>query len=538
MAVMYDSILARSFSKHEQKKLRYGAFVCCLLIALCFCTLLKPNLNLPALKLERSIGVKQKILALCETNSTQQVITNVLEFPEIKTKFENLSDQVLADSADLQQNASILTSPIESSMSVGEETKSKHPSSNTAGTNIKKPLTNANIFAVVEVVEENLEPLCKTEEPRTEYCEIINRDVRVDGNSSSVFVASSSQIWNRSWTIRPYARKEDKTALGNTRAWSVKPVQTGAQLNIPQCTRDHSVPAILFSTGGYVGNHFHEFTDVVIPLFITSRKYDGEVQFLVSDMNPWWIAKYQAILKGLSKYEIIDIDKEDAVHCFPSVTVGLKRHEKELSIDPSKHSYSMKDFREFLRNRYSLKRASAIRIRENRQRKRPRLLIIPRKRTRSFTNTGEITKMARRLGFKVIVAEADMNLSKFAEVVNSCDVLVGVHGAGLTNLVFLPENAILIQILPVGRFQWLATNFFGKPSEGMNLKYLEYEISNEESTLTQQYPLDHPVFTDPSSIRKQGWLPFYSLYLQKQNVHLNVQRFRPTLLKALELLHQ
>ncbi|XP_008374799.1 beta-1,2-xylosyltransferase XYXT1-like isoform X2 [Malus sylvestris] len=511
MAVMYDSILARSFSKHEQKKLRYGAFVCCLLIALCFCTLLKPNLNpLPALKLERSVGVKQKILALWETNSTQQVIKNVLEFPEIKTEeFENLSDQVLADSADLQQNASILTSPIESSMSV-----------------------------VVEVVEENLEPLCKTEEPRTEYCEIINRDVRVDANSSSVFVASSSQIWNRSWTIRPYARKEDKTALGSTRAWSVKPVQTGAQLNIPQCTRDHSVPAILFSTGGYVGNHFHEFTDVVIPLFITSRKYDGEVQFLVSDMKPWWIAKYQAILKGLSKYEIIDIDKEDAVHCFPSVTVGLKRHEKELSIDPSKHSYSMKDFREFLRNRYSLKRASAIRIRENRQRKRPRLLIIPRKRTRSFTNTGEITKMARRLGFKVIVAEADMNLSKFAEVVNSCDVLVGVHGAGLTNLVFLPENAILIQILPVGRFQWLATNYFGKPSEGMNLKYLEYEISNEESTLTQQYPLDHPVFTDPSSIGKQGWLAFYSLYLQKQNVHLNVQRFRPTLLKALELLHQ
>lgn len=47
--VMYDSILARSFSRHEQKKLRYGAFVCCLLIALCFCTVLKPNLNpLPA----------------------------------------------------------------------------------------------------------------------------------------------------------------------------------------------------------------------------------------------------------------------------------------------------------------------------------------------------------------------------------------------------------------------------------------------------------------------------------------------------------
>ncbi|CAL2262346.1 unnamed protein product [Prunus armeniaca] len=512
--VMYDSILARSFSRHEQKKLRYGAFVCCLLIALCFCTVLKPNLNpLPALKLQRSMGVKHQILALWETNSTQQVIKNMLEYPEINTntteEFENMTSHVAADSDDLQQNASTLTNPIASS-SQAEEAK------------------------IEEVATKNLEPLCNTMEAKTEFCEI-NKDVHVDAKSSSAFVVSS-QIGNRSWSIRPYARKEDETAMSHTRAWSVKPVI--GELEIPQCNRNHRVPAILFSNGGYTGNHFHEFTDVVIPLFITSRKYDGEVQFLISDIKPFWVTKYQAVVKGLSKYDIIDIDKEDVVHCFPSLTVGLKRHEKELSIDPSKHSYSMKDFREFLRNSFSLKKANAIRIKEGHQRKRPRLLIIPRKRTRSFTNTGEISKMARRLGFKVIVAEADINLSKYAEVVNSCDVLMGVHGAGLTNILFLPENAVFIQILPVGGFEWLATNDFGEPSQDMNLKYLEYKISNEESTLIQQYPLDHAVFTDPYSIGKQGWEAFRSIFLEKQNVKLNVNRFRPTLLKALELLHQ
>lgn len=46
---MYNSILARSFSKHEQKKLGYGALVCSLLIVFCFCTLSKPFLSpLPA----------------------------------------------------------------------------------------------------------------------------------------------------------------------------------------------------------------------------------------------------------------------------------------------------------------------------------------------------------------------------------------------------------------------------------------------------------------------------------------------------------
>lgn len=364
-------------------------------------------------------------------------------------------------------------------------------------------------------------------------------DVRIDGNSGSVFVVPSQmdmfETGNNSWNIKPYARKEDLTAMSHVRSWSVKLVK-GNQA-IPKCTITHSVPAVLFSSGGYVGNNFHEFTDVIIPLYTTSRKYNGEAQLLLSDKRPWFIPKFQKFLKGLSKYEIIDIDKEQQVHCFPSAIIGLKRHPKEMSIDPVKHYYSMRVFREFLRNSYSLRKAKATRIKDG-QRKRPKLLILSRRRTRSFTNSGEISKMAKSLGFKVIVTEADMSLSKFAELVNSCDVLMGVHGAGLTNMVFLPENAVFIQVLPIGGFQWLARTDFGEPSKDMNLKYLEYEITNEESTLIKQYPPDHAVFTDPFSIGRQGWEAFQSIFLEKQNVKLDVNRFRPILLKALELLHQ
>jgi hypothetical protein len=148
--------------------------------------------------------------------------------------------------------------------------------------------------------------------------------------------------------------------------------------------------------------------------------------------------------------------------------------------------------------------------------------------------------MAKGLGFKVIVMEAGRNMGNIADVVNSCDVLMGVHGAGLTNIIFLPENAIFIQVVPCGGMQveWLATNDFAKPSEDMKIKYLEYKITLEESTLKQQYPLDHMIIKDPSSIVKQGWETFRSVYFDKQNVKLDVNRFRPTLQKAFELLHQ
>ncbi|XP_039690302.1 alpha-1,3-arabinosyltransferase XAT3 [Medicago truncatula] len=238
-----------------------------------------------------------------------------------------------------------------------------------------------------------------------------------------------------------------------------------------RCTKYHSIPAVIFSTAGYTGNHFHEFSDIVIPLFLTCRLFNGQVQLIITDKKSWWISKHQAFLKKLSNYEIIDIDRDDEVHCFSKVIIGLKRYHKELSIDPQKYSYSIKDFMEFLRSSYSLKRVGAIKIRDiGNKSKKPRLLILSRKTSRSFINTNQITKMAKGLGFRVIV-----------------------HGAGLTNILFLPQNAIFIQVVPFGGMQveWLATNDFARPLENMNIKYLEYKIRLEESTLIQQYPLDH-----------------------------------------------
>lgn len=115
---------------------------------------------------------------------------------------------------------------------------------------------------------------------------------------------------------------------------------------------------------------------------------------------------------------------------------------------------------------------------------------------------------------------------------------MGVHGAGLTNIVFLPENAILIQVVPFGMLEWASRASFEDPAKNMNIKYLDYKIKVEESTLIQQFPADHEVLRDPSANGKQGSVAFRSIYLDKQNVTLDVERFRPTLVKALQLLHQ
>ncbi|CAI9787211.1 unnamed protein product [Fraxinus pennsylvanica] len=198
----------------------------------------------------------------------------------------------------------------------------------------------------------------------------------------------------------------------------------------------------------------------------------------------------------------------------------------------------MHNFRQFLRQTYSLDRAKAIALKEE-GKKRPRLMMISRKRTCFVTNDAEITRLARKMGFGVIVDEANRstNLSRFAQIVNSCDALMVVLGAGLTNMVFLPNNAVLIQIIPLGGIDGFARTDFGEPFDGMNLKDLEYEIKVKESSLSKQYPLDHPVIKDPRSFHIKGWDVLRKTHLDLQNVTIDLHRFRRTLAKAIKILH-
>ncbi|XP_010916279.1 beta-1,2-xylosyltransferase XYXT1 isoform X2 [Elaeis guineensis] len=388
-------------------------------------------------------------------------------------------------------------------------------------------------------VEPQRKPICDFSSRRSDVCKM-EGDVRIHGKSSSVVFVTSNQMGNpesnESWRLKTYARKFDKTAMKRIREVSVK---MSSSIEAPRCTLNHSIPAVVFAVGGYTGNVYHDYSDALIPLFVTSRQFNGDAQLLITNTQLWWVHKYRHILKSLSRYEIIDFDNDDQVRCYPHAIVGLESHE-DMAIDPSRapNGYSMVDFTKFLRGAYSLDRDSPIKMGEHPE-KKPRLVIIDRLRTRRLINIKEIVKMAGELGYEVLRAEAEFGteVAEFAHLINSCDVMMGVHGAGLTNLVLLPTNAVFIQVVPWGRLESIANYDFGDPARNMKLQYLEYGISEEESTLINLYPRDHPVFKDPMSIHRLGWNAMAKVYLVEQSVKLDLRRFRPVLLKALELLH-
>ncbi|VAI26683.1 unnamed protein product [Triticum turgidum subsp. durum] len=389
-------------------------------------------------------------------------------------------------------------------------------------------------------------PICDLSDPRYDICEI-SGDVRAIGvNRTVLYVPPAEERDNDSqeWAIKDQSRK----GLVDIIEVNVKTLSAAQSLVAPECTSWHAVPAVVFAMNGLTSNPWHDFSDVLIPLFITTRAYDGEVQFLVTEIQPWFVDKYRLILTNLSRYDIVDFNKDAGVRCYPHITVGLRSH-RDLGIDRARtpRNYTMLDFRLYIRDIFSLppdsqgtpyKEANKKNdiIDDDTEKQKPRLMLINRVGNRKFVNVPEISAAVQAAGFEVLVEEPsrDLRLEEFSRVVDSCDVLMGAHGAALTSFFFLRTGAAMLQVVPWGVDT--AMRYFGVQAKEMMLQDVEYNIAAEESTLYEKYGKDHPMISDPESIHKQGWELTRQYFWLEQDIRINVTRFAPTLHQLIQTL--
>ncbi|XP_051199090.1 alpha-1,3-arabinosyltransferase XAT2 [Lolium perenne] len=371
-------------------------------------------------------------------------------------------------------------------------------------------------------------PTCYNTSKRSERCAAVG-DIRVDGNHSKIYISPL----DKEWRTKPYARRHDAVAMDDVREFALLPFGASNETVIPPlCTRNHSVPAFLFSSGGFAGNLYHDYTDVLVPLFTSTHHFGGEVQFLLTDIKDWWLDKFTPLFRHLSNYDVIDVDNDQEVHCFPRIVIGSTFH-RAMGIDATRSpgGETVADFKRLLRRTFHLKRDVASHI-------KPRLLIISRKSSRRFLNERAMAHAAALAQFDVRIAEPDnhTDMPNFARLVNSADVMMGVHGAGLTNMVFLPSRAVLVQVVPFGGLEWLSRVTFKDPAKDMDVTYMEYNVSLEESSLKNLYPKDHFYLQHPYDVHKKGWDAIKTVYLDKQSVTLNLTKFADALEHARSLL--
>ncbi|KAG0536889.1 hypothetical protein BDA96_03G100700 [Sorghum bicolor] len=409
--------------------------------------------------------------------------------------------------------------------------------------------------AAAALVNQQRQPLCDLSGSRSDVCDFTG-DIRLDANASAFIVVDPTGDANApTYKVRPYARKGDATSMSRVTEVTVRTTTADA----PRCTATHAEPAVVFSIGGYAGNLFHDFTDVIVPLYGTAQRYGGVVRLVVADAGAGpsrWLAKYDAVLRGLSRHPPLDLAATapgEETHCFGHVVVGLRAAHRELMIDerderssgPDAVGVGMVDFARFLRRALSLPRdavttrPSSDAVATGTKKPKPRLLIVARRGTRRLLNADAVARVAEEVGFEAVVSELEVSKSDdgIAEVgrrINSFDAVVGVHGAGLTNMVFLPRGATVVQVVPWGGLQWIARMDFGDPAEAMGLRYVQYEIAVHESSLRDKYPSDHEIFTNPTALHRKGFKFLRHTFLIGQDVTLDVDRFRVVLLQAFQ----
>ena len=352
---------------------------------------------------------------------------------------------------------------------------------------------------------------------------VSNHGVRIETNKNIIVYTENSG--RDASSTKPYALQKDKYLL----QW-ITPVKIlhGAK-NPPACHYNHTVPAVIFSSG-ILGNIFHEFNDIIIPLFITTSHFKSEVLFILEDHDAWFVTKFSKILSRLSHYRVMNPAANATVHCFPGMILGIRYHDN-LALNPRDilGGYSMRNFRQFLAAAYNLNFAHVSQVVV----KQPMVMLLSREKTRKFINEDEIVSMIQGLGFRVVVARTKdaLNLDKFGNKINSCAVLVVSHGAGLTNELFLPIGAVMVQVEPVG-VEWAASKYYGDPAGAMGVHYLRYKIEPEESSLVELYGRNDSDITDPESFYGMG---YRLARFEQQDIRVNVARFRNTMVQALEL---
>ncbi|CAN8259861.1 unnamed protein product [Cochlearia groenlandica] len=381
--------------------------------------------------------------------------------------------------------------------------------------------------------------LCDRTGYRSDIC-FMKGDIRTHSPSSSIFLDTSSNLTDHvlQENIKPYTRK-----------WETSVMETIKELKLVKlfgekrnCQVIHEVPMVLFSTGGYTGNLYHEFNDGLIPLYITSKRFNKKVVFVIAEYHKWWEMKYGDVLSQLSDYPLIDFTKDKRIHCFKEAIVGLRIH-GELTVDPSlmkaDTTTTINEFRNLLGRAYKprinmLESAEEHRFHSKAAKRRmvikPKLALFSRTGSRAITNEDLMVKLAQRIGFEVELVRPDRTseLPKIYKVLNSSNVMVGVHGAAMTHFLFMKPGGVFIQIIPLGT-DWPAETYYGEPAKKLGLDYTGYKILPRESSLYEKYNKTDPVLRDPSSITKKGWQFTKEIYLNNQQVRLDLRRFKKIL---------
>jgi capsular polysaccharide biosynthesis protein len=181
---------------------------------------------------------------------------------------------------------------------------------------------------------------------------------------------------------------------------------------------------------GNLQSYYHWMAEGIISLFLLQKLMHGRAS-VVLPAGLDGIAKvpYRDSLK-LFSFGDFDLSFSDA---------PVVRLERATWVDPG---YLAEDFPEHILREFQAAAAAAIG-----PQREPLRLYVERTHNRGVANAQEVRESLERLGFMTVRLE-DLPLLEQARLFANAEFIVATHGAGLSNLIFTPPSARVIELTP------------------------------------------------------------------------------------------
>jgi Glycosyltransferase 61 len=239
-------------------------------------------------------------------------------------------------------------------------------------------------------------------------------------NKALVTILPGGRVWLDRAVISP----DNKLLYDLSYEWMASPEEHSIfkEEKLPPVTMTDETVAMLNHPAGY--NYFHWMLETIARIHLIEQSKIKIDKYIIN---------HRSLSFQLDMLQACGIPQEKII--VPNENFHFKA--KQLVV-PSyvnlPNAWSCKYVRNLLFNR--------VKITKNKEYER---IYIKRANRRKITNEKEILGTLRKYGFKAVSLES-MSLEKQMEVFYSAEIVIGAHGAGLTNLVFCRPGTRVIEL--------------------------------------------------------------------------------------------
>eukprot|EP00164_Ancoracysta_twista_P010836 GFYU01016485.1.p1 GENE.GFYU01016485.1~~GFYU01016485.1.p1 ORF type:complete len:490 (-),score=136.94 GFYU01016485.1:51-1520(-) len=271
------------------------------------------------------------------------------------------------------------------------------------------------------------------------------------------------------------------------------------------CDETIAAPSYLFAMK-HRYNYHHFLLETLVPLYQTMvetgtvRLDEVEASGAVSgvnrnvrlfDLGPHFDAGYLKLLGAFSDHPLQNTDKLPPNYkvCMKSAVVGLS---DKLS---GAEAVDLKEFKEDPRTEQFQTFAKVVLAHFTKQKPEmptePKVTILNRRKNRKILNDKDVLKVFTNKGLNAeIVYTEDLSLDQQMKVFGSTTILVGMHGAGFINMIYLPPKASIIHLWPYKTSK--ITDTQERVAKILDLPFFEWDNQDIKTSFMEQGGQHYP----------------------------------------------